>query len=83
MIILDFSNTSKQAFKHGFMKGLSAPVMLFGQFTVPPLREIKPITPPSINDEQALANDWKAIGMDFNKVIVNHVKETDTPKTAK
>ena len=80
MVIIDFSNTSKQAFMHGFSKGLAAPVMLFGQFTAPPLRDIKQITSPSLSDEMALFNDWKTIGADFNNVIAKYGKEAHPEK---
>ncbi len=80
MVVLDFSDTRKQAFVRGFSKGMAAPMMLFGQFTVPPLPEVKQIIPPSISDEQALENDWKAIGADFNNVIAKYGKESHTEK---
>ena len=82
MVIIDFSNSSKQAFKHGFLKGLAAPVMLFGNFNAPPLLEIKQISFPNITDDQALNNDWLAIGSDFNNVITRYGKETDFNKSA-
>jgi len=78
MVIIDFSNTPKQAFKSGFIKGLSAPIMLFGRFNAPNLPKINTISLPTINTEQALSNDWKVIGNDFSNVIARYGKETDT-----
>ncbi len=77
MVIIDFSDTSKQAFSRGFQKGLAAPVMLFDSFDAPPLPEVQQIAAPSISDEQALNNDWNKIGADFNKVISRHVEATN------
>lgn len=78
MVIIDFSDTKKQAFIRGFSKGMAAPVMLFGSFDAPALPEVKQVTVPSISDEQALNNDWNKIGTDFNKVITRHVEASST-----
>jgi hypothetical protein len=72
MVIIDFNETKKQAFMHGFSKGMAAPVMLFGGFTAPTLPEVQQIIPPSVNDADALEGDWRNIGMDFNNVIKRH-----------
>jgi hypothetical protein len=76
MVIIDFSDTKKQAFVRGFSKGISAPLMVFGQFTAPSLPEIKQIIPPSLTDEEALSNDWKVIGEDFYKVIAKYGEDS-------
>lgn len=80
MVIIDFSDTSKQAFVRGFHKGMTAPVMLFGSFEAPAIAEVKQITPPSISDEQALNNDWVKIGEDFKHVIAKYGAETNAQK---
>lgn len=75
MELLNFSDTSKQAFIKGFWKGLAAPVMIFGNFEAPKRREIKPISLNFKTDAEALADDWKRIGMDFNKSIETYDKK--------
>ena len=80
MIIINFSDTSKQAFTKGFSKGIAAPLMLFGHFSPPNLPEVKQISPPSISDKQALNNDWLTIGADFNNVIASYGQKHHTEK---
>ena len=70
--LLDFSDTNRQAFSHGFFKGLAAPVMLFGQFDLPDTQKIEKITVSPIDAKQALENDWVAIGDDFKRIITNY-----------
>ena len=65
MIIMDFSHTPRQAFANGFMKGFTAPTMLFGQHEIPKLQEVSMIPMPNENIAQALGEDWKKIGLDF------------------
>jgi hypothetical protein len=80
MVIIDFTDTKRQAFVRGFYKGFTAPSMLFEQYSAPPLPEVKQISPPSINEEQALNSDWEKIGADFMHVIVTYGSETTTEK---
>lgn len=72
--LLDFSYANHQAFLHGFFKGLTAPVSLFGRFDFPDIQEIEKITVSPIDAEQAFENDWIAIGGDFKKVITSYEK---------
>ncbi|SJM94996.1 hypothetical protein [Crenothrix polyspora] len=83
MLIIDFKSTPKRAFIHGFLKGISAPFMLFGQFSAPPKRKIEQITAPNLTAKQALENDWKVIGADFYKVIDTYGKETSIRNKSK
>lgn len=78
MVIIDFSETKKQAFVRGFQKGLAAPVMLFGDFKAPQTPEVKQITVPSISDKESLNSDWEKIGGDFNRVISRYVETNNT-----
>lgn len=75
-MIIDFENTEMEAFKHGFVKGFTSPMMLFGMYEIPELHEVRTVKLPKMSDAQALGNDWKAIGADFNKVIENYEVET-------
>ena len=78
MEILNFSNTPRQSFIHGFLMGLASPAMLFGSFTAPILHEVRLIPLPPLSADQALNNDWKKIAMDFNNVVINHRKSIET-----
>lgn len=80
MILIDFSETPKQAFARGFWKGLSAPVMLFGNFDAPKPRRAKPITIQLKSDMQSFAGDWNKIGVDFNNVVAKHGKKANRTK---
>lgn len=75
MVIIDFKHTHQQAFSNGFQKGLAAPLMLFGQFAIPPVQEVANLPLPNRSDAQALANDWQAIGADFNNAITQYGQE--------
>lgn len=78
MEILNFSNTPRQSFIHGFLMGLASPAMLFGSFTAPILHEVRVISLPLLSNDQALNNNWEKIGMDFNNVVVNYGKSIET-----
>jgi hypothetical protein len=72
MLLIDFSETPKKAFARGFIKGLAAPMVLFGNYHAPILTDIKWVTPPKESTDQALVNDWIKIGGDINRVIYLH-----------
>jgi len=76
--MIDFSLSKKDAAIHGFHKGMSCPIMIFGKFNAPPLRKIDVIVLPSNNVEAALSGDWITIGEDFNNALVKYGKEADT-----
>lgn len=80
MVIIDFSDTTEQAFVRGFSKGITAPSMLFEKFTAPPLKTIEQIAYPDTTEAQALNDDWKKIGDDFHHVIEKYGQESDTKK---
>lgn len=77
MSIINFSDTPVKAFYNGFLKGLSAPIMLFGRFNMPELTEIRPIHIENLTIEQALSKDWNAVGSDLKKVIEINGKTTN------
>jgi hypothetical protein len=81
MVIINFSDTKRQASLRGFEKGLAAPVLLFGHFEAPQLDLIPQITVKSIEVGEALENDWKAIGTDLWNVIEHHGKEYKSKPT--
>jgi hypothetical protein len=82
MVIINFSNTKREAFLRGFEKGLAAPVMLFGHFQAPNLDPIPQVTIQSIEIGEAMENDWKAIGTDLRNVIERHGKESISKTTS-
>ena len=69
MNILNFSQTPKQAFVSGFIKGFTAPSVLFGQRKIPKLHEVRMISIPQINDAEDFKNDWQVVGLDLTKAI--------------
>ena len=69
MVIINFTSTSKQALRNGFIKGIASPVMLFGNFDAPPIQKIRPIKMPTLNAVEALSQDWLSIGNDLNAII--------------
>lgn len=74
MLLLDFEATPAESFRHGFMKGLAAPVMIFGGFRTP-----KPIDVITVQGtSQQLANpfvhDWMQVANDVNVAVVAYGK---------
>ncbi len=63
MPVIDFDQTPREAFAQGFLKGLGAPAVLFGCFEMPDMPEIKPLEMPTRQDQEALAEDWRKVGM--------------------
>lgn len=74
MILLDFDSSSRQAFTQGFLKGLGAPLVLFGGFQAPSLPAVAALTVPAQSPMDALAQDWARIGLDMH-CAVNHYGE--------
>lgn len=72
MELIDFSASSVRAFRHGFLKGLSAPAMLFCDFAppaIPTVGAVSPIAPPDGPEAVRLARDWQTIGRDLSRVL--------------
>lgn len=65
MVILNFEHTRLQAFAHGFKKGFTAPVMLFGRFADP----VNIPDLPPIEVKTAQVSDWEMVGADIQKAI--------------
>jgi len=76
MYLIDFTRTAKQAFAHGFLKGLAAPVMLRHIETMAPVkaRVIRVPGPATVQD--ALTQDWRRVGEDICAAIERYEKET-------
>jgi len=62
-VVVKANSTRAQAFKRGLLKGLGAPVMLFGTFEIecgkPADLAFKPLPQ---RKRGSVADDWKAVG---------------------
>jgi len=76
MFVIDFHASRRQAFQHGFMKGLAAPVMVFGVFTAPSVTVPPMVQTSQVSAEEALANDWAKIGNDIKRSVSAYGEES-------
>lgn len=72
MFLIDFKRTPPQAFRHGFLKGLAAPVMVFHAELLPDIPAIAPVPLPARSDREALAGDWRRVGGDLRAALARH-----------
>jgi hypothetical protein len=72
--IIDFASDPKEAFARGFMRGLAAPVTLFGHNDAPSLPGVQMVEPPAPGREiaDALASDWVRIGESMQRAVHRH-----------
>jgi len=80
-MLLDFSHNNSEAFVRGFIKGLAAPILLFGMFPAPPMMNAPFISLDSVT-KKSINDDWNAIGCDFAKVISAHAQANQTDRPA-
>lgn len=78
MILLDFNSSPRAAFAQGFLKGLGAPVVLFGHFAGPQIPAVQQIVPPG--QSSTIAGDWAKIGDDIRNATVHYGKEASATK---
>ena len=69
MLIIDFEATPLHAFGTGLLKGLAAPMMVFGHYetrtsAVPPMIEL-----PATTIESSLLGDWQKVSTDIRKAV--------------
>lgn len=77
-MVIDFTQTPKQAFIEGFFKGLCAPMMLYERFEMPKIQQVDEIKSPYNNNLcDGLAQDWIKIGNDFKRVVGNYEPTTN------
>jgi hypothetical protein len=74
VFVLNFKHTSRQAFFHGFMKGLAAPAMLYHLEQAQLISEIESIRPETLSVMEALARDWARVGDDMRVVLDSYGK---------
>lgn len=78
MFVIDFDRSHRQAFFHGFVKGMAAPVMLYHAEQAPAVPYVTYLEAPNTSVGQTLAADWWRIGGDLQRVIDRHGKESST-----
>ncbi len=78
MILLDFNSKPRAAFAQGFLKGLGAPVVLFGKFAAPQLPVVHQVVPPG--QLSSIAGDWSNIGNDIRNATSRYGKEVSATK---
>lgn len=61
-VLLRLSHTRKQAFRHGFLKGLGAPILLFGEFRLDPAVQDYDFKPLPSRQHGSIASDWSKVG---------------------
>ncbi|TXH38826.1 MAG: hypothetical protein E6Q94_01620 [Burkholderiaceae bacterium] len=69
MYVIDLDSTAKDAFVHGFVKGLAAPVCLYHSEPLPKLANVMTVVYHPHSPKQDMARSWAAVGEDLRKVI--------------
>lgn len=69
MLLIDFTQDKGEAFLHGLMKGLAAPVMLFGVFSVPEAPQVDLINLNELIPSKNLLDDMAAVQGDFIRAL--------------
>lgn len=81
MYLLNLSALPRQAFMHGFWKGLAAPIMIFSEWRAPDLPTIAAVEAPrAVPTQQVLAADWYRIGTDLANVVSVHGNAPQTTR---
>lgn len=74
MILIDFRKTVVRTFGDAVLKGVAAPVMLYGTFKVQKLPNVRQVKVGSKNTRNALISDWNAVSADLNSAVVKYGK---------
>ncbi|MDO5675294.1 MAG: hypothetical protein Q4G66_10330 [bacterium] len=69
MTLIDFTKDREKAFRHGFMKGLAAPVMLFGVFSTPEIPQVEPIDLNELIPPKNILDDMETVQGDFIRAL--------------
>lgn len=67
--IVKLSSTRRQAFRHGFLKGLGAPVMLFGDFPLDSAMTNYEFQPLPSRKHGSVAGDWLRVGAAIKSAV--------------
>ena len=68
MFVIDLDSTAKDAFVHGFVKGLAAPACLYHSEPLPKLVDVATVVCKAETPTQRMANSWRSVGDDMRKV---------------
>jgi hypothetical protein len=81
MILIDFYASPAKSFLHGFMKGLAAPLVLFGRFQAPELPEVMTVSATaSVN---GMSRDWISVSHDLSTAIAKNARPKHPSKAHK
>ncbi len=69
MTLIDFNDSSQTAFTKAFLKGLAAPVMLFGMFDMPDCVRVPMIPPHDTKPAKSITDDMETVMNDFIKAV--------------
>jgi hypothetical protein len=74
MLFIDFKLPPKQTLKRATLKGMAAPVMLYGNFSAQKLQPVRKIEINSKSTHQALSSDWNAVRSDMHNAVMKYGK---------
>lgn len=72
MILIDFKKTARHTFKNGILKGMAAPVLMFGSFQIQKLPNVRKVEINSRNVNQSLSSDWNTVRSDLNAAVLKY-----------
>lgn len=81
MFILDLHSTPKNAFLHGFVKGLAAPVTLYHSEPAPGLPDIRPVAVESVGAATWMRRDWMRVGADLRSSCHTYAQDHERNTT--
>ena len=64
-VLFRLSHTCKQTFRHGFLKGLGAPILLFGEFDLDPALLDYDFRPLPSRKKGSIKSDWLKVGQEL------------------
>ena len=71
---LNFLATPSAAFFNGVVKGMAAPIMLYGSFVTPiAIPKIKAVEPARLHPRAR--NDWEAVGADLKVALSRYEQQ--------
>ena len=74
-MLTNFEQSSGEAFLHGMLQGMAAPLSLFCISPPPPLPKIDQVAVRLVDTKTALAQDWQRVGIDIRTVIDRYAEE--------
>lgn len=77
MLLINPKHSKTLAFKHGFLKGLGAPFLIFGNFSAPKAVAIEPVVVPEATGN---GTDWLMVGRDIKVATQQYGEKTKAAK---